>query len=121
MNRPLLLLLLLLIACGKKEGTIDLIKTVASEARTKPRVEMDVRMSGDAAAPEDLALQKTIEDRIEQAHVGRLVSSGTVPGFIRIVVEVENTATAIEDLRKIAQAAGAQDRTSFKVSSGNEQ
>jgi hypothetical protein len=113
------LFVLALAACGKSEGTIDLVKTVASEARTKPRVEMDVKTSGEVATPTDLALQKTIEDRIEQAHIGRIVSTGTEAGYLKIVVEVENTADAITELRRISQTAGVLNRSSFKVSSGS--
>lgn len=109
--------MLLFVACGKSErsSTIDLIKTVASEARAKPRVEMSVKLSGEQPAPDELVLQKSIEEKIEQAQVGRLVSSGTQAGFMTITVEVENSADAITKLRSVAQAAGVLERTSFKV------
>jgi len=59
------------IACGKGENssTVDLIKTVATEVRTKARVEMSVKMAADQPAPDDLALLKTIEDRGSGAFV----------------------------------------------------
>lgn len=120
MKRTALAVAILFAACGKGEGTINLVKDVAAEARTKPRVTMSIKISGETATPDDLALQKTIEDRIEQAHVGRLISSGTDAASMNVVVEVENTATSISDLRKIAQSAGVLPRTSFKVSSGDE-
>src|SRR3977135_2946252 len=100
MRKLLLLAVALLAACGKSESsTVDLIKTVAAEARTKPRVQMMVKISGEQATPDDLALLKTIEDRIEQAHIGRLISSGSEAGYLNVTVEVENTATAITQLR----------------------
>ena len=120
MKRIAFLILLLAAGCGKSEGTIDLVKTVASEARTKPRVEMSIKLADETPTPDELALQKTIEDKIEQAHAGRLVSSGNTAGFMHIVVEVENTADAITKLRSVAQATGVVSRTSFKVSSGDE-
>jgi len=116
-------LLLLLISCGKSEqsSTVDLIKTVASEARTKPRIEVTIKLNGDQATPDELTLQKSIEDKIEQAHVGRLVSSGVEAGFMTITVEVENSADAITKLRTVLQGAGVLDRSAFKVSAGSQQ
>ncbi len=118
--RSVLLLTVLAFACSKSEGTIDLIKTVASEARTKARVQVSIKMSSEQPAPDDLALQKSIEDKIEEAHIGRLVSSGTNAGFMTITVEVENSADGITKLRSILQTAGVLNRSSFKVSSGDE-
>lgn len=113
--------ILALFACGKNEtsSTVDLVKTIATESRTKPRVEVSVKMNEEQATPDDLALQKTIEDRVEQAHIGRLVSSGSNSGSINITVEVDNTADAIAKLRTILQNAGALNRSSFKVKSGD--
>lgn len=113
------ILFLLLIGCAKAEKpATDLIHDVASEVSTKPRIEMDVRLPQDEPAPADLALQRSIEDRIEREHVGRLVASGTGPGFLYITVEVEQTANAIETLRRVARDAGVLERTSFKVKEG---
>ncbi|MGZ5492589.1 MAG: hypothetical protein ACXW3E_03460 [Thermoanaerobaculia bacterium] len=105
------------VACGRGENssTVDLIKTVATEARTKARVEMSVKMAGDQPASDDLALLKTLEDRVDKARIGRLVSSGTEAGFMNVVVEVDNTADAIAKLRKESQALGVLERSSFKV------
>ena len=116
-----LVLILALFACGKNEtsSTVDLVKTIATESRTKPRVEVSVKMNGEQPAPEDLVLQKTIEDRIEQAHIGRLISSGSDSGYLNVTVEVDNTADSIAKLRTILQNAGALNRSSFKVKSGD--
>ena len=72
-------------------------------------------MNGEQPTPDDLALQKTIEDRIEQAHIGRLVSSGSNAGFFNVTVEVDNSADAITKLRSVLQTAGVLNRSSFKV------
>jgi len=110
--------LLALFACSKSETspTVDLIKTVASEARTKPRVEVAIKLGTEQPTPDDLALQKSIEDKIEEAHVGRLISSGTNAGFMTITVEVDNTADGIAKIRSVLQAAGVLNSSSFKVS-----
>ena len=105
---------LLATGCYRKES-VDLLKTVAAESRTKPRVQMSVQMRGNEQTAEEAALQKAIEDRIEQSHIGRLVSSGTNAGYMVIVVEVENTADAITELRRIVQSAGVLERSSFKI------
>jgi hypothetical protein len=115
------LILLILFACGKNEtsSTVDLVKTIATESRTKPHVEVSVKLNGEQPVPEELALQKTIEDRIEQAHIGRLISSGSNAGYLNVTVEVDNTADAIAKLRTILQNVGALNRASFKVKSGD--
>ena len=117
MRNLLLLLVVTAIACGKSENssTVDLIKTVASESRTKARVVMSVKMAGDQPTADDLALLKTIEDRVEKAHIGRLMSSGTEAGFMNLVIEADNTADAISELRKEAAGVGVLERSSFKV------
>lgn len=116
-----LVVILLLFACGKNEtaSTVDLVKTIATESRTKPRVEVSVKLGDEQPAPDELALQKTIEDRIEQAHVGRLVSSGSESGFMVITVEVDNSADAIAKLRTILQNAGVLNRSAFKLKAGD--
>ena len=108
-------------SCGKNEtsSTVDLVKTIATESRTKPRIEVSVKLNSEELTPDDLALQKTIEDGIEQAHIGRLVSSGSDAGFITITVEVDNTADAITKLRAILRTAGALRQSSFKVKSAD--
>lgn len=112
---------LILLACGRSEhsSTVDLVKTIAAESKTKPRVEVSVKLASEQPAPDELALQKTLEDRIEQAHIGRLVSSGSNAGFLIITLEVDNSADAITRLRAILQSAGVVDRASFKVKSGD--
>ena len=114
-------LLLLLFGCGRNEtsSTVDLVKTIATESRTKPRVDVSVKLGNEQPTPDDLVLQKTIEDRIEQAHIGRLVSSGSDAGFMIITVEAGNSADAITKLRAILQNAGVLDRSSFKVKAGD--
>ena len=119
--RLILTAALLACACSKTEssGTVDLIKDVASESRTKPRVIASIKLDGEQPAPADLALQKSIEDKIETSHIGRLISSGSNAGFLNITVEVENTADGIAKLRQVMNAAGVLKRSSFRVSSGN--
>ena len=111
-----LMILLLLAACSKSEKpAVDLIHDVASEVKTKPRVEVSIRLDHEQPLPADLDLQKSLEDRVERENVGRLVSSGTKPGYIYLTVEVEQTADAIAKLQQMLRSAGVIDRASFRV------
>jgi hypothetical protein len=110
------LVLLLLAACGKDESaSVDLLKQVASEVKTKPHVQVSVKMAGDQPTPGDEALLKKLETRIDDAHIGRLVSSGFEPGYMKVRVEVENTADAITKLRAILLDEGLLKTAAFRV------
>ena len=111
------LLLLILVSCGKEK--MDLIHDVAANIKAKPRVEVTVKLNQDEATAADVALQKSLEDAVERQNVGRLVNSGTRPGQIFVTVEVEQTADAIEKLRKILLNAGVLDRANFRVIQGS--
>jgi hypothetical protein len=111
------IILLLLIACAKSErpAAVDLIHEVANEVRTKPRIAIDVRLPQEQPTPSDLDLQRSLEDRIEREHIGRLVTSGSHAGSLFIVVEVEKTADAMEKLRTLLRSAGVLKQSSFRV------
>jgi hypothetical protein len=104
-------------ACSKSErmSTADLVKQVATEARTKLRVQVMIRASADEPTAEDQALLRSIENAIERRNAGRLVSSGTEAGFLFVTIEVENTADATTTLRSILKDAGVLKRSSLKV------
>jgi predicted TIM-barrel enzyme len=116
--RHLALLLLLAIGCTRAEKPGDLLRDVASEVRTKPRVEVSVKLDHEEATAADLQLQRSVEDRVERENVGRLVSSGTRAGYLFITVEVEKTADAIEKLRAVLRSEGLLERSSFRVITG---
>jgi hypothetical protein len=111
------IIVLLLIGCAKSErpAAVDLIHEVAREVRTKPRIEIDLKMPQEQPTPADLDLQRSIEDRIEREHLGRLVSSGSHAGSLFIIVEVEQTADAMEKLRSLLRSAGVLQQSSFRV------
>lgn len=105
---------LLLLACGGDNPT-NLVRDVATEVKDKPRVQLIVRIAGEQPTPEELQLRRSLEDRIDNERIGRLVSSGAGSGQMDIVVEVDNTADAITQLRKIVLDAGVLKQSSFKV------
>jgi len=113
-----IVLVLLLIGCAKSEKPADLVRDVASEVRTKPRIEVSVKLDQEEPSPAEIGLQRSIEDRIERENVGRLISSGTRAGYLFITVEVEQTADSIEKLRNVLRSAGVLERSSFKVFTG---
>jgi hypothetical protein len=115
MRATIILLTLLLVACGPSEPATDFLREVTTAAREKSRVQMLVRATAEEPTDKDLALRKSIEDRIEQDRIGRLVSAGAGAGFIDVIVEVDNTSAGIAQLRRVAQDAGVSDRVSFKV------
>lgn len=118
--RRLAIVLLLSVACAKGEKpAVDLVRDVAANVQTKPRVEVAIKLPQDEATAADVQLQRTIEDHIERQNVGRLVGSGTRPGALFITVEVEQTADAIEKLRNLLRAEGVLDRASFRVMAGS--
>lgn len=112
--RSITLSALLLVACGKDDPT-NLVRDVATEVKDRPRVQLIVKISGEQPTPEELQLRKSLEDRIDNERIGRLISSGAGSGQMDITVEVDNTADAITSLRKIVLDAGVLKRSSFKV------
>ncbi len=106
-----------LVACRKVERSsgVDLAREVATQIRERPRVQLFVKLAGEEATKEELDLRHRIEERIEQQNIGRLISSGSGSGFMDVTVEVENTADAISQLRKVLQSFGLLKRSSFKV------
>lgn len=122
MRRLLVLALLLLLcigSCQRKEngspGVLDVIHQTLAEARPRTRVQIDITCEKENPSPAELQLQQAIEKRIEQEHVMRVVDDGAGPSYVRIIVEVDETATSITKLRSILQAAGVLNRASVKI------
>ena len=119
LSSRLLLGLLLLTACGRNETGVqsasEIIREVASGIRTAHRVQVSVKASAEEPAPEDIEIRRSIENRIEQENIGRLVSSGGGAGEIWVVVEVDNTAEAIPRMQEIVRSMDLARQSSFKV------
>jgi len=122
MRRLCVLALLLLLcagSCQRKErestGPLEVIHETLEAARPRTRVQIDITCEKQDPSPSELQLQQAIEKRIEQEHVGRVVDDGAGPSYVRINVEVNETATSIGKLRAILQAAGVLKRASVKI------
>ena len=113
------LTLLLTASCGGNEAGVqsasEIIRKVSSEIRTAHRVQVSVKASAEEPTAEDLEVRRNIENRIEQANIGRLVSSGAGAGETWVVVEVDNTAEAIPRLQEILRSMDLARQSSFKV------
>ena len=109
--------LVVILACGKGEhsSVTDLVKDVASQARTKAKVQVRIHLETDEPTVDDRAMLQSMESAVEKNTIGRVVNSGWEPGYAFVTVEVEKTAEAIEKLRALVVKAGLVKRTSFKV------
>ena len=122
MRRLFVLALLLSLcagSCQRKErestGPLDVIHDTLEAARPLTRVQIDITCEKEDPSPSELQLQQAIEKQIEHEHVGRVVDDGAGPSYVRINVEVTETATSIGKLRAILQAAGVLNRASVKI------
>jgi hypothetical protein len=115
MNKFLIGAVIVLAACGKNAPT-DTIRQAIAEARTKPEVQIQIRLlENDLPNADALALRRRIEDQIEQQHVGTVVSDGSDVGHLDIRVQVDNTVSAIPRIQKILDTNGVLSRSSVKI------
>jgi hypothetical protein len=115
MNKFVIGAVIVLSACGKNAPT-DTIRQTIAEARTKPEVQIQIRLvENDLPNADALALRRRIEDQIEQQHVGTVVSDGSDVGHLDIRVQVDNTVSAIPRIQKILDTAGILSRSSIKI------
>jgi len=119
--RAVLLAMLLLLSC-RREGTTaadaeKVVRETLDEVRAKRVVHVQVRLDGGAMpTPDELKVRNAIEQRIEDEHVGRVVSSEASPGHYDIAVEVDSTVEAVPRIRSILTDAQVIERTTVRVS-----
>ncbi len=99
----------------RSPGVLDVIHRTLEDARPRTRVQIDITCEKENPSPSELQLQQLIEKRIEHEHVMRVVDDSVGPSYVRILVEVDETATSIPKLRDILQAAGVLQRSSVKI------
>ena len=67
---------MLIVAC--QEHAADVVKRTISEARTKPRLNVEIRLEGnDFPTHDELALRQKLESEIERQHIGAVLDSGS--------------------------------------------
>lgn len=98
-----------------KEKPLEVIHQTIDEARTRTKVQIEIRTEKQDPSPAELQMQQAIEKRIEKDRAAHVVNDASGPGYVRINVEVDDQATAIEKLRAIVSDAGVSDRATVKV------
>lgn len=107
----------LVAACSKTEraGVGDLVKQVATEVRPKLQIQVAVRASATEVTKEDRELLRRLEEAVERQNIGRLMSSGELPGAIFLNLEVDSTVEATTKLHAILRKAGVENRATLRV------
>ena len=122
MKRFVVLLLLLLAACGKSGVTAEdaekVVRETLSEAREKDTVKIQVRLEKtEMPTAEELDLRRRIEEAIEQEGIGRITVADAGVGHIDISVEVDSTADAVPRIRDLLETFGVLERSTVSVAS----
>src|SRR2546430_13813591 len=73
------LAMMLIVACH--EHAADVVKRTISEARTKPRLKVQIRLEGnDFPTHDELAVRQKLESEIERQHIGAILDAGSGSG-----------------------------------------
>jgi hypothetical protein len=121
-KRIVLLLCLVLIACGKGEITAKdaekVVKETLGEAREKAVVRIQIRLDkAEMPSAEELELRRKIEEAIEREEIGRIVVADAGVGHIDIHVEVSSTAEGVPRLRDLLETFGVLERSAVSIAS----
>lgn len=115
------LLLLALFACSPASETRDAIKQAVGDARTKPRLVIQIRLLAPGYPDaKDLELRRSIEKQIEEQRIGVIVGQEAAPGHMDLTVEVEDTMETIPRIEDILRDAGVRERATIRVAQSAE-
>jgi hypothetical protein len=120
--KRLVVLLMLLAACGKSEVTADdaakVVRETLSAAREKDTVKIQVRLEKtQMPTAEELELRRRIEEAVEKEGIGRVTVADAGVGHIDISVEVDSTADAVPRIRDLLETFGVLERSTVSVAS----
>jgi hypothetical protein len=111
-----LLLILAIAACSPAPETREAIKQAVGDARTKPRIVVQIRLIEPGYPTEkDLELRLSIEKKIEEQHIGAVVAQEAAEGHMDVTIEVDSTMEAIPRVEDLLREAGVKDRTTIRV------
>ena len=111
-----LALILALTACSPAQETREAIKQAVGDARTKPRIVLQIRLIEPGYPTEkDLELRRAIEKKIEEQHVGAVVGQEAAEGHMDVTIEVDSTMEAIPRVEDLLREAGVKERTTIRV------
>jgi diaminopimelate epimerase len=118
--RPIVLLLVLLTACGKSDVTAEdaekVVRETLSEAQEKDVVKIQVRLEKtEMPSAEELDLRRQIEEAIEKEAIGRVTVADAGVGHIDISVEVDSTADAVPRIRDLLETYGVLERSTVSI------
>jgi hypothetical protein len=121
-RRGVLLLAMLLMACGKTEMTSEdaekVLRETLAAAKKKDIVKIQVRLEKTAMpTAEELELRRRIEEAIEQEGIGRVTVADAGVGQITVSVEVDSTADAVPRIRDLLETFGVLERSTVSVGS----
>jgi hypothetical protein len=120
--KPVVLLLVLLAACGKSDVTAEdaekVVRETLSEARAKDVVKIQVRLEKtEMPSAEELELRRRIEEAIEKEGIGRVTVADAGVGHVDVSVEVDSTADAVPRIRDLLETFGVLERSTVSVAS----
>jgi hypothetical protein len=110
------LALIALLVLGCKGESTEFVKRTIAETRTKPRVNVQIRLDRpELPTADELEQRRKIESDIEQQNIGAVVDSQAGTGYMGFTIEVDGTTTSIPRIRSLLQNAGVLQRSTIKV------
>ncbi len=109
-------LLVALFLFGCKGESTEFVKRTIAETRTKPRLNVQIRLDRpDLPTADELEQRRKMESDIEQQNIGAVLDSQAGTGYMGFTVEVDDTNTSIPRIRVLLQGAGVLQRSTIKV------
>lgn len=116
MSEPMKWILLALLVIGCKGESTEFVKRTIAETRTKPRVNVQIRLDRpEEPNAEELEQRRKLEADIEQQNIGAVLDSQAGTGFMGFTVEVDDTTVSIPKIRTMLQNAGVLQRSTIKI------
>jgi hypothetical protein len=113
---PMKWLLLALLLFGCKGESTEFVKRTIAETRTKPRVNVQIRLDrAEEPNADELEQRRKLEADIEQQNIGAVLDSQAGTGYIGFTVEVDDTTISIPRIRTLLQNAGVLQRSTIKL------
>jgi hypothetical protein len=113
---PMKWLLILLFVFGCKGESTEFVKRTIAETRTKPRVNVQIRLDrAEEPNADELEQRRKLEADIEQQNIGAVLDSQAGTGYIGFTVEVDDTTISIPRIRTLLQNAGVLQRSTIKI------
>ena len=106
------LLMLALVACGRRDELSTEVRKAVAETRTKPQVAVVMQLEENEKS---LQLRQSLERQIEEQHVGLIKNEAAGPGHLDFTVEVDNTVEAIPRIREFLRRADILSKSSIRV------